>query len=957
MTDPRTLYIVDGSSYIFRAFWAIRNLSTSTGFPTNAIFGFSQMITRLLRDENPEYIAVAFDAFDADEPNFRKVLYPDYKANRSEMPEELRVQMPYFHRVVEALHIPIKEQVGVEADDVIATMTRQARARGMDVCIISADKDLMQLLDQNVRMLDTMREKTYTPAEVQERFHVAPDQVKYVLALAGDSSDNVPGVPGIGEVTGGKLIAEFGDLENLLANIDKVSGKKRKENLEEYADQARLSLELVTLRDDCEVEFDLERLRLTPPNVVELANLFNELEFDAPLREIRKWLDVRGWGDSTTSAPETPAAPGPDVPGSPQGDLFHTTPGTVQTPAAHPLDQNPPRRDYLSLGKNYRAILTREDFEEVLAKLAEVDRFAFDLETTSLNPLDAEICGMSFAWEPGHGVYIPCAHSYDDAVEQLPLDYLLDKLRPFLQAEPDEHGNPRPRKIVGQHLKYEWLVLKKYGIDLTGILYDTMLMSYLLDPGTNKHSLDAMALQLFEYQTLTFEDVAGKGKAQLRFDQVHLDIAVPYGAEDSDLTLMICNALEPELKEAGLKKLHDELEVPLTRVLGIMEEQGVRIDTKILKELSVEFDQELAALQQEIDEIAGGPLNPNSPKQLREVLFERLGLPVKKRTKTGPSTDASVLEELSELHRLPELILEYRSFSKLKGTYVDALPLLIRPDTGRIHTNFNQAVTATGRLSSSNPNLQNIPMRTARGRQIRRAFVPAPGAKLLVADYSQIELRIVAHMSGDPLLINAYHTGMDIHRLTAAQIFNVEPDEVTPAQRGAGKTINFGVLYGMGARRLAQSLSIPQAEARQYIDNYFERYAAVTAFFDQLVADAARNGYAETLFHRKRRIEDLGSAGQRAQAFAERIAINTPVQGTSADIIKFAMVRIQRRIDQEKLPMKMLLQVHDELVFEVREDFVDQAAELVREIMEGVCELKVPLVVDVGVGDNWLDAK
>jgi DNA polymerase-1 len=952
MSDTKTIYIVDGSSYIFRAFYAIRNLSTSAGFPTNAIFGFTQMLTRLLRSENPQHIAVTFDAFRAEKPNFRKVLYEEYKANRSAMPEDLQVQLPYFHRVVEALHIPIKEQAGVEADDVIATMTRQALERGFEVCIISADKDLMQLLGDRVRMLDTMREKTYTPAEVKERFNVSPDQVKYVLALAGDSSDNVPGVPGIGEVTGGRLIEEFGDLENLLANIDKVSGKKRKQNLEEFAEQARLSLKLVTLRDDCHVEFNPDRLLLSRPNVAELTALFTELEFDAPLRDIRKWMDEQGWTDG--AAAEEPATgkaeidEPTDAQKSQQLDLLSSdyVPGPAAAAAAQQCDHK-------TAGKDYRCILTRAEFDEVLEKLEEVERFAFDLETTSLDALDAEICGMSFAWRPGHGVYIPCAHTYEGVGEQLGLDYLLEKLRPFLEADGESH----PKKIVGQHLKYEWLVLRKYDIDLRGIKYDTMLMSYLLDPGSNAHGLDAMAQELFEYQTITFEDVAGKGKNQLTFDQVHLDLAVPYGAEDADLTLMICNELEPRLIEADLKKLHDELEVPLTRVLGIMEADGVRVDPEMLGELSVEFDRELEDLQSRIDELAGGPTNPNSPKQLREVLFERLGLPVKKRTKTGPSTAASVLEQLSELHDLPALILEYRSFSKLKGTYVDALPLLIREDTGRIHTSFNQAVAATGRLSSSNPNLQNIPMRTARGRQIRKAFVPEAGHKLLVADYSQIELRIVAHMSQDPLLLNAYRTGADIHRLTASQIFDVDFDEVTQAQRGAGKTINFGVLYGMGARRLAASLGISQNEAKLYIDNYFARYAGVTAFFDQLVADAAQNGWAETMFHRKRQVPDLGTLGRREQAFAERIAINTPIQGTAADIIKFAMVRLQARIEREQLPMRMLLQVHDELVFEVEDDFVDRAREIVRAAMEGVCELDVPLVVDMGVGENWLDAK
>jgi DNA polymerase-1 len=919
MPNSNTLYIVDGSSYIFRAFYAIRNpLTTSKGLPTNGIYGFTQMLIKLLRAEDPKYIAVTFDAHSAEKTNFRKVLYDEYKANRSKMPEDLKVQLPYFHKVVEAMHIPLEERAGVEADDVIATMTKKAREEGLEVCIISADKDLMQLLSDKVSMLDTMRDKTYTPEEVQERFNVTPDKVRYVLALAGDTSDNIPGVPGIGEITGGRLIEEFGDLETLLANIDKVSGKKRKQNLEEYADQARLSLELVTLRDDCEVELDLDKLKLTPPSIDDITSLFSELEFETPLREIQQWMDEHDWITEDQMA----------------FDFSNVGPET---------------HDQASKDKDYRPIFTDDELDEVLGELDKVDRFAFDLETTSLDPLDAEICGMSFAWKQGHGVYIPCAHSYEGAPVQLDLEYVLEKVRPYLEGE--------DKKVVGQHLKYEWLVLRKYDIDLTAIKYDTMLMSYLLDPGKRAHSLDAISRDLFNYHTITFEDVAGKGKDQLRFDEVDLEEATPYAAEDADLTLMICNELEPKLVDADLKELHDKLEVPLTRALGIMEATGIRIDRDMLGELSVEFEGELQELQDQIDELSGGPTNPNSPKQLREVLFEKLDLPVKKRTKTGPSTAASVLEELSELHPLPELILEYRSFSKLKGTYVDALPELIREDTGRVHTDFNQAVTATGRLSSSNPNLQNIPIRTARGRQIRKAFVPDPGWKLLVADYSQIELRILAHMSQDPLLLEAYKTGEDIHRLTASQIFEIDLDEVTPQQRSAGKTINFGVLYGMGSRRLARDLDISQTDAKQYIDNYFEKYSRVTEFFDELVDRARQTGYAETMFERKRLLPELTQTSRRQQAFAERAAVNTPIQGTAADIIKFAMVELQKEIEAGDLPMRLLLQVHDELVLEVEEGFVDQAKEIVRRQMEQVCELDVPLEVDMGVGDNWLDAK
>jgi DNA polymerase-1 len=919
MGNENTIYIVDGSSYIYRAYYAIRNLTNSKGFPTNAVYGFTQMIKKLLEDHDPEYVTVTFDAYESDVPNFRKELYEEYKANRSEMPEDLQVQIPFFRKLVEALNIPIKEQPGVEADDVIATLTKKAREHDVDVCIISADKDLMQLLGDHVTMLDTMRDKTYTPDDVMERFRVTPDKVQYVLALAGDSSDNIPGVPGIGEKTGGSLIAEFGDLETVLANIDEVGGKKRKQNLREFGDQARLSLDLVQLRDDCDVDFDLDRLRLSKPDIRKLTDLFSELEFESPFQDIKDWMEERGWY-------------------KPKDEQFELDFGR------YALD------DHASTDKDYRGIYTEDELDELLETLHSVDEFAFDLETTSLNALDAEIVGLSVAWEPGEAVYVPTNHAYDGAPDQLDRALVLEKLAPLLEDE----DNP---KLIGQHLKYEWAVLQKYGIDLSGVKYDTLLLSYLLDPGRNTHSLDRLARDLLEYDTITYKEVAGTGKEQVRFDEVDLDDAIPYAAEDADITLMICRALLEQFEDGELLELHDELEVPLSRVLGVMEATGVLVDRDVLGELSVEFEAQLDELQTKIDEEAGEPTNPNSPTQLREILFDKLGLPVKKRTKTGPSTAASVLEQLAEMHPLPDLILEYRSFSKLKGTYVDALPELIREDTGRIHTSFNQAVAATGRLSSSEPNLQNIPIRTTRGRQIRKAFVAPEGSQLIVADYSQIELRILAHMSEEPVLIEAYKEGKDIHALTASQIFDVAIDEVTPDQRAAGKTVNFGVLYGMGSRRLADDLDISTKQAKTYIENYFARYENVTDFFDELVDTARDKGYAETMFGRRRPLPALTGRRGRQRAFAERAAVNTPIQGTAADIIKYAMVSLQRRIEREDLPLRMLLQVHDELVFEAEDDFVDEASEIVRTEMEGVRELAVPLAVDLGVGPNWLDAK
>lgn len=915
--NENTLFLVDGSSYIYRAYYGIRsNLATADGLPTNAVYGFTQMLKTLLHEYDPEYAAVAFDAFESDEPTFRKEMFDDYKAHRDEMPEELKVQLPYLHRVVEALHLPILKSTKVEADDLIATAARRAQAEGLEVCIISGDKDLMQLLGDGIRMHDTMRDRTFGPEDAEEKFGVSPDKVKYVMAMSGDSSDNIPGVPGIGPKTGGKLIRQFGDLDGVYDNLDEVGGKKRPKSLKEHEEQARMSLELVTLKEDCALDVELEDLRLTRPDVRELNDLFDELEFQSVREDIREWLDERGWLDGE----QLDLSLGPDSYGATGRD----------------------RPD-----KSYRGIFDLDELDEALEACRQADAFAFDLETTSLDSLEAEIVGMSFAWQPDDAVYVPVAHNAgDDERDQLDLDVVLERVAPLLEST--EH-----RKVL-QHWKYEWIVLKGYDIELQGVAWDTMLMSYLIDPGKNSHNLDTLVREHLDYDPISYEDVAGSGASQIRFDEVAIDEAIPYAAEDADVTLMLSDVLKEELDET-LRHLHDDLEVPLSRILGIMEGRGIKLDRGILDDLNEEFTAELESIKAEIDDHAGKEVNPNSPKQLREVLFEDLGLPVKKRTKTGPSTAKDVLEQLSDEHPLPDLILEYRSFSKLKGTYVDALPELIRDD-GRIHTSFNQAVAATGRLSSSDPNLQNIPVRTSRGKRIRKAFVPEDGWTLCVADYSQIELRILAHMSGDPLLLEAYRDDRDVHSLTAAQIFDVEPDEVTAEQRELGKTINYGVLYGMGPARLARDFEIDRSRASDYIDRFFERYEVVDKFFNALIDQAHERGFVETLFGRRRKLPGLeGHGGQ--QAYAERAAINAPIQGTAADIIKVAMIELQEKIDADDLPIRMLLQVHDELVFEVREDAVDKSVELIRNDMEGVIELDVPLTVDIGTGPNWLDAK
>lgn len=926
----KTFYIVDGSSYIYRAFFAIRHLSNSKGMPTNAIYGFLQMLKKLIETENPDYLAMTFDAPGADQQTFRKELYDDYKANRSAMPDELRVQMPYFRQLVEALNIPILEQPGVEADDLIATLTDRARDHGFNVCIISADKDLMQLLCPQVTMYDTMREKKYKPEDAIERFGVEPARVRYVMALAGDTSDNIPGVPGIGEKTGGQLIAQFGDLENLLANIDKVSGKKRQENLRDFADQARLSLALVSLKHDCEIEYDLDRLRSQPPHLDQLTALLSELEFTSALRDLKKWMHNRGWLDAEGEMLSADAAPAYTKAPAPQEN-------EPKEPAAKPSVEP----------KQYRTIYSLDELDQVVQACTDAELFGFDLETTSLNPIEAKIVGMSFSWEADQAVYIPVAHNDLMAPRQLAIEDVLAKIKPLLESD-------KPQKVC-QHWKYEWMVLQSYEIELRGIAFDTMLVSYLLDPGKLSHSLDTIALDELHHRMIKYTDIAGTGKKQIGFEDISVEQAAEYGAEDADITLAAARVMAPRLKsDPKLQELHDDLEIPLSRVLGIMERTGIRLDSKILGSLSAVFEKELDRLQLEINELAGCELNPNSPTQLRVVLFETLELPVKKRTKTGPSTDQSVLEQLAELHDLPERILDYRSFSKLKSTYVDALPLLVVPQTGRVHTSFNQAVAATGRLSSSNPNLQNIPIRTEAGREIRRAFIPDPGYKLVSADYSQIELRIMAHMSQDPVLLDAYQRDLDIHATTAAQVFNIPIEDVSKSQRNAGKTINFGVMYGMGAQRLAKSLNISNQEARTYIDNYFERYRGVSMFFETLLTQTRKTGNTHTLLGRTRNLEGINATGMQ-KAFAERAAINTPIQGTAADIIKVAMIQMQNRIEQENLPMRMLLQVHDELVFEVREDAIDTCTQIIREVMEGVFQLDAPLKVDVATGPNWLE--
>ena len=900
MQDDKTLYLLDGTYYIFRAFHGMRELRTSKGLPTNGLFAFTNMVMSFLREVRPTHFAVAFDPAGG---TFRNEMYADYKANRSEMPADLVPQMPYFRKFVEAMRIPVLEVPGYEADDVIGTLVKSPLRKGFEVVVLTGDKDLSQLVDERTTLFDSMRSKKVDIAAVLERFLVAPDRVADVLGLAGDTSDNIPGVPGIGELTAGQLIREFGDMETLLANIDKVSGAKRKENLRAFADQARLCKKLATIYTEVPLTVTVDDITMCAPDYAAVDAFARELELSRLPGLVR--------------------------------ELF---PQEVKAAARTTAAQ-----------QGYRAVFERADLERCVAEIHAAGRFAFDLETTSVEPLEAEIVGIALAWRLNEGVYVPVAHQDLLAPRQLDRDEVLGLLAPLLQSAAIVK--------VGQNAKYEMAVLARYGVEFSPIGCDTMLAAYLLDANRRRYNLDGLAHDLLGHETIPYEQVAGSGAKQRRFDEVPISEATPYAAEDADVTLRCAAVLEPRLAEAGLKRLHDEVEVPLSRVLARMESRGIRLDVALLKELSVEFSGRASVLERQIHEAAGEVFSIASPKQLGVILFEKLGLPVVKKTKTGASTDQDVLETLAPMHPLPALVVEHRQLTKLISTYVDALPALVRSDTGRVHTDYQQTVAATGRLSSSRPNLQNIPVRTHEGRRIRQAFIPRDGWVLFGGDYSQIELRLVAHMSGDPVMIEAFRSGEDIHARTASEVFEVELSAVTREQRSAAKAINFGVIYGMGAMRLAAELGIPRAKASDYIERYFARIDKVKPFFDGLIASARERGFAETLIGRRRPIPELQGDKGRDYAMGERLAVNTPVQGTAADLIKMAMIAIDARLRSEGFQTAMLLQVHDELVFEAPPDELERAMALVKAEMEGVMSLSVPLVVDLASGPNWAELK
>jgi DNA polymerase-1 len=889
MSKKATLYLIDGSSYIFRAFFGVRqNLSTSKGLPTNALYGFVTMLQRVVRDECPDYLTVTFDS---KEKTFRHEMYADYKANRESPPEDLMKQFPYFERLVEAHNIHSIRVPGVEADDIIGTLTRQGQQAGLQVVIVSGDKDMMQLIAPDVVMLDTMKGKRFGKKEVIEKFGVGPDKVIDVMGLMGDSSDNIPGVKGVGPKTAADLIQKFGSIENMYEHIEEIDKKKLKDKLITDKENAELSRKLVTIDTAVPMDCTIEDLKVRAVDNTALTEIFTELEFSSLIPE-----DIKA----------------------------------------------PVQAQHI-----YRTVLTEQVFADLLAELSAQKEFALDMETTSLNPVAAESVGISFAFKENEAYYIPLTHRYLGVPEQLDLKMVFQKLKPILE-------NPKIGK-VGHNIKYDQIVLENEGIRLKGIMFDTMLASYVLDPSRRGHGMDALALEIFGHRTITYKEVAGTGAKQIGFDEVEIERATEYAAEDSDITWRLYRYFQPKLTD-DLLALYNEVEMPLLEVLAEMEINGVYVDKQHLADLSREITKELKKYEAKIFELAGEIFNINSPKQLAVILFEKLQLPVVKKTKTGYSTDVSVLEELSDQHELPENILAFRQLGKLKSTYVDALPLDIDKKTGRVHTSFNQTVAATGRLSSSDPNLQNIPIRTDMGKEIRKAFAAQGQGKLLSADYSQIELRILAHLSEDETLINAFIKGEDIHSRTAAEIFGTSLGNVDQDARRMAKAVNFGIIYGLSAFGLSRQLKISMKEAKTFIDQYFDLYPRIKTFMDSAIAQARERGYTLTIMNRKRFLPDINSSNKQVKQAAERIAINSPIQGSAADLIKVAMINLSREMKKQKLQSKMILQVHDELVFECPPAEKTTMETLVKKEMEGVYKFSVPLVVDMGWGDNWNEA-
>ena len=912
--------LVDGSSYLFRAFHGLPPLTNTKGQDTGAIYGVINMLKSLIKQYSPTHIGVVFDAKGK---TFRDDIYPEYKANRPPMPDELRSQIAPLHEIIKAMGLPLIIEDGVEADDVIGTLARQASEQGIDTLISTGDKDMAQLVNEHVTLINTMNNQLMDVQGVQDKFGIPPELVIDFLALKGDKVDNIPGVPGVGDKSAQGLLNGIGGIEAIYQNLDKIAeldfrgAKTLGKKMAEYEEQARLSYKLATIDVDLNLDYSPQTLTPEQADNDKLADLYSEYEF-------------KRWYTEVTSSQATPAAT----------DSGNQTKDTGEEEVAA-----------TDIETDYTTILDEATFNQWFEKIQQADIVAFDTETTSLDYMEAELVGMSFCMEPGVAAYLPVAHDYPDAPEQLSRDWVLQQLKPWLEDA--------SRIKVGQHLKYDKNVLANYDITLDGIGFDTMLESYVLNSTGSRHDMDTLAQNYLNHRTVHYEEIAGKGAKQLTFNQIDLEQAAFYAAEDADITLRLHEVLWPKVSsEDTLKKILQEIEVPLASILSRMEQQGVLIDSQQLGQQSQQLATRIMELEKEVHEMAGEAFNLGSTKQLQHILFEKMELPVVKKTPKGaPSTSEEVLQELALDYPLPALIMEYRGLTKLKNTYTDKLPKMINHRTGRVHTSYHQAVTATGRLSSTDPNLQNIPIRNEEGRRVRKAFIARDGYKIVAADYSQIELRIMAHLSGDKGLLDAFAHGKDIHRATASEVFNVAEDDVTDNQRRSAKAINFGLIYGMSAFGLAKQLHVSRQEAQEYMDLYFKRYPGVLDYMDRTRDFAKQHGYVETVFGRRLYLPEIKSSNGARRKGAERAAINAPMQGTAADVIKMAMIQVDDWIRSTNSDdVVMIMQVHDELVFEIKQDILDTNVATIVELMEQAATLSVPLKVEAGNGENWEEA-
>jgi DNA polymerase I len=921
--------LVDGSSYLYRAYHAFPPLTNSQGEPTGAMYGVLNMLRSLIIQYKPSHVAVVFDAKGK---TFRDELYEEYKSNRPPMPDDLREQIAPLHEMVQAMGLPLLSISGVEADDVIGTLALKAAADGRDVLISTGDKDMAQLVTPKITLINTMTNVILGPDEVKEKYGVPPELIIDFLALMGDSSDNIPGVPGVGEKTALGLLQGLGSLDDIYQQLDNIAtlsfrgAKTLGAKMAEHEKVAKLSYKLATIKTDVELDKTFDDLVVNEPNLDQLLDMFTRYEF-------KRWIsDLQNGGWLAQRSTHKVAVP--------------YTSETVK-PKEVPASANFP----VITQENYEAVLTHESLARWVELLKKAPAFAFDTETDSLNNIDARLVGLSFAIEPGKAAYIPLRHEYLDAPDQLPVNDVLAALKPILED--------KNILKIGQNLKFDRGIMENEGIELNGIHFDTMLESYVLNSVSNRHDMDTLAEKHLNHKTTTFEEIAGKGKGQLTFNQIEVEQATLYAAEDADITLLLHQALYPQIEAIEpLKHVYRDIEMPLVPVLSRMERKGVLIDAQVLAAQSQEITQRLAEIEKETFALAGQEFNLSSPKQLQEILFDKLQLPVIKKTPKGaPSTNEEVLEELAHSHELPRLILEHRGLAKLKSTYTDKLPLMVNSKTKRVHTSYHQAVTATGRLSSRDPNLQNIPVRNEEGRRIRQAFIAREGFKIVAADYSQIELRIMAHLSQDKGLLDAFAQGKDIHRATASEVFGIPLEEVTSEQRRSAKAINFGLIYGMSAFGLSQQIGVERREAQRYMDLYFERYPGVLDYMERTRKQASEQGYVETLDGRRLYLPEINSKNAIRRKASEREAINAPMQGTAADIIKKAMIAVDNWICNEcPDDVHMIMQVHDELVFEVRESYLENANIMIHKLMESSMELAIPLKVEVGVGNNWDEA-